>query len=54
MQEAFPPSLKKFRISETAAAVKEAYVGFPIIVNGEVAVVTDYTEGRCVNITAGK
>ncbi|KAJ1475949.1 Spc98 family-domain-containing protein [Baffinella frigidus] len=43
-------SMKRFRVSDSAAAVQGAYLGFPITVGGEVNVITGYTAAREVTL----
>eukprot|EP00293_Proteomonas_sulcata_P002629 CAMPEP_0184321902 /NCGR_PEP_ID=MMETSP1049-20130417/121793_1 /TAXON_ID=77928 /ORGANISM="Proteomonas sulcata, Strain CCMP704" /LENGTH=290 /DNA_ID=CAMNT_0026642877 /DNA_START=1 /DNA_END=873 /DNA_ORIENTATION=+ len=43
-------TFKRFKIEETASDEAGSYVGFPITVNGEVTVVTDYNEARELSV----
>ena len=52
IEEAFPPSLKKFRLSDSASDQQGAYTGFPISINGEANAVAGYESSPlCVGLS---
>jgi gamma-tubulin complex component 4 len=52
IEQVFPPSLKTFRLSHTAAGIEDAYTGFPITINGESHVVIEYSADRILKVSS--